>query len=177
MDGERPEVGAPLEAAQLRELARKNFAESTAVFEALPEEQRSKLLSELLNNFYTRIPGGYNRIEATEDPDADTTETVLDRGKRPVRMSEVRFAQSLRQFEATVDAALEKAGIDLAQIKEKNNALAEATLRQVPMNAVELAEMAPQMERAAALRLELNALLYGVYKALREAGYSYDDVA
>lgn len=157
-------------------LARKDYNQFITAFEALPPEERLALMNDVLNNFYTRAPGGYSRSEASEDPDADTTETELDRGKKPVRMSELRFGQSLHQFEAAFDAAVVQCGLKPDEIAEENRTTQATMPNKLPMDMAGLQAVAPQVRRAEEMRRNLHATLFPIYKALRAMGYSHDDV-
>lgn len=119
----------------------------------------------LMNNFYTKLPGGMMRSADYYDPAVTDTfrEELIELGlQHDARLyTNQRLGQTATQFYDAIDDALRQGGLDITQIEAMNKRIQQ--MRDGPQ------EMA--------LREQLEQRIYPIFKQLRQNGYGYYDLA
>lgn len=142
--------------------------EHSAFFDPNPRE----IEPGYLNNFYTKLPGGYRRDmiwKGTKTPLRD----FLENSQNLPLYTAKRLVQSEEQFFSEIDSAVIASGLSLEEITEANIEI---------LRAMDIARGLPFIERVKGLReifeliLGLEARVIPVYLELRGRGYNHYDL-
>lgn len=143
------------------------FGEQEAFFNEHPERL---IESGRLNNFLTGFPGAasrkqfgeYNLLDESMQSQAENSVGGEDITKRKIgRGSELRQKQTLREFYAAIDSAIQEAGLDVGKIEKEIE---------------EIENLSGEERSRRKEELEKRVLKAGVYCVLRKRGYTHYDL-
>lgn len=134
-----------------------------------PEQKEQRELSDLMNNFWTHLPGARELFEPIG------TEIFRNFIEHHEGYSGKRLNQSFNEFFDTIDSEAEKLGLDLVQIKEMvSQAVAYAsTLNEISTKSPEWFEI---KKKQTALSFALAKMIKPLFHRLLEMGYTEKDL-